>query len=497
MTSVRWLVALLVCAPLAFAQDTTPPQLTLSSPARGELVPAGTVRVAGTVTDAGGVAVLVVNGVPVIPDAAGNFAQLVAVTPGVNAIEVEAFDPSANGSAVRTAVLAGSFRPTTQVVPDAVAARLNRPGFQAIEALAAQELARADLGALIRAQNPLYEDTSGLTRVTVTAEAASFGTPRLSLDPQAGYLAVRVEVPNVDLTVRLRGRLGFMNFNRTVRTTATLATITGRASLVGQPGGGLASRMTNSQVTLDGFRFDISGFPGFLENLIRGAVRRVIVDQIKTQIEQTIPAQVDQALLVFNQPVTRTVLGRPVTVRLTPSQVAVDPQGAFVLAAADVAVPPVAGRSGPGSLATPARRDLGHRLRGQRRNDNFSTGSATPPGRSGLLDVSLDRGRRPAQAPGDDPPRGAFLVAGPVAPARGRDRPFDPLELELVPAAAAGDLGAPGRRRWGDPGRVLGADLRGPRRSRDLAARCFEGHDPGRLHRPGSPSTPTTRSSSA
>ncbi|MCA8920249.1 MAG: hypothetical protein KDD82_00490 [Planctomycetes bacterium] len=434
---IRYFGAVALCVLLglnvALGQDNDPPQLTLSSPTRGEIVPAGTVRVAGTVTDASGVSILVVNGVPVIPDAAGNFAELVAVRAGMNAIEVEAFDPYANATQVRTVVLAGTFRPLTQGVPNALAARLNRPGFVAIEALAAQELARADLGALVRAQNPLYEDTSGLTQVTVTAEAASFGTPRLSLDPQAGGLAVRVEVPAVDMTVRLRGRLGFVSFNRTVRTTATLATITGRASLVGQPGGGLRSQMTNTQVALDGFRFDISGFPGFLESLIRGVVRRVLVDQIKKQIETTIPAQVDQALTVFNQPVTKTVLGRPVTLRLVPNQVVVDPDGAFFRADADVAIPALPGHAGPGSLATPGAAPLlgPTRAFALSLDDDLLNRVGYAAWQGGLMDFSLDRAAATQLGLPAWLPLEAFWLQAFLPSLIGHVDPRDPLEFEL------------------------------------------------------------------
>jgi len=444
-----WIGALCALAGLgvALAQDTTPPTLTVTSPTRGELVPSGTVRVAGTVSDANGVAILVVNGVPVIPDAAGNFAELIAVQPGMNAIEVEAFDPSANGSQVRTVVLAGTFRPLTQSVPDALAARLNRPGFAAIEALAAQELARADLGALVRAQNPLYEDTSGLTRVTVTAEAASFGTPRMSLDPQPGALAVRVEVPAVDMTVRLRGRLGFVNFNRTVRATADLATITGQASLVGQPGGGLRSQMTNSQVALDNFRFDVSGFPGFLENLLRGVVRRTLVREIKKQIESTIPDQVDRALTVFNQPVTQTVLGRPVTLRLVPNRVDIDAQGAFFLADANVGIPALPGRTGPGSLVTPGAAPLlgVNRAFALSLDDDLLNRIAYGAWQGGLMDFSLDRAAATQLGLPAWLPLNAFWLQAFLPSLIGHVSPTDALEFEItsrLPAVISARAGA-------------------------------------------------------
>src|SRR5690606_8182166 len=131
-----------------------------------------------------------------------SFLEVLALTPGLNVITLEAADTWGNRTRTALSVLAGDFLPTTQRVGDAVVARLNRPAFDAIEQEAAQQIGGASLANMILQQNPLSTGGGGLATLQVDATSASFGTPRLELDPRAGSLAVRAEVPSVDVTVR-------------------------------------------------------------------------------------------------------------------------------------------------------------------------------------------------------------------------------------------------------------------------------------------------------
>jgi glucodextranase-like protein/Big-like domain-containing protein len=83
--------------------DTTPPAVTLTTPAPGAITNRPQVQVAGSATDDSGIALLTVAGQPVAVDN-GQFATSVAVAEGANQIEVDAFDLAGNKQTATVAV---------------------------------------------------------------------------------------------------------------------------------------------------------------------------------------------------------------------------------------------------------------------------------------------------------------------------------------------------------------------------------------------------------
>lgn len=335
--------------------DRDAPVIALVSPTRGAFL-AGQqhVGVEGTVQDASQVAYLLLNGLPVTLDAGNSFLEVLTLTPGLNVITLEAADTWGNRTRTALSVLAGDFLPTAQPVGDAVVARLNRPAFDAVEQVAAQQLGGPPLANMILQQNPLYTGSGGLATLQVDATSASFGTPRLELDPRAGALGVRAELPSVDVTVRAHGDVLGIGYSLTTRVTATLAVLDAEA-VVNVAQGQLSTQLHNVVVDLQGFNFDINNVPGFLEALARDAVRRVVEREVQRQVEQVVPQEVNRALAGANAPITRTVLGRPVTLHLVPTAVSFDPDGASVRTDGDLVVTPPAGYTplpAPGSLVT-------------------------------------------------------------------------------------------------------------------------------------------------
>ena len=76
--------------------DTSPPAVTLTAPAPGQITNQPQVQVSGSATDDTGIAALTVGGQPVTPGANGQFTAAVPVTEGANSIEVDAFDLAGN-----------------------------------------------------------------------------------------------------------------------------------------------------------------------------------------------------------------------------------------------------------------------------------------------------------------------------------------------------------------------------------------------------------------
>lgn len=428
--------------PVASGPDTSPPVVTLTSPQRGEHTTQTAIMVTGTAVDQSGVSYLVVNGAAVLVGANGSFAAAVPVVSGLNIIELRCGDALGHEARTVLPVLAGAFLPETSNVSDAVAVRLNRPAFDAIERLAATQLGGVNLAQMIMAQNPLFSGNYLLATVDVTAQSATFGTPTLDLTPVAGGLRVHVELPTIDVRVRAAGRLvSLVNYSLNVAVTADKATVDAVA-VVTVTNGVVTTTLQNTTVTLDNFRFDIGGIPTFLENLARNAVKNLIQDQVKKQVETIVPREVNKAIAGATGPIVQTVLGRQVSLVLVPKLVLFDADGALVITDGDLRVPPLAGvtpPTSPGSLVTAGGRPA-HGVTPAFHaslNDDLLNRVGHAAWRSGLMNMKIDQAAAvglglPAWFPMD-----AFLLQIFFPQLVGQVNPADPLELELSTGAPA------------------------------------------------------------
>lgn len=428
--------------PVASGPDTSPPVVTLTSPRRGEHTTQTAIMVTGTAVDQSGVSYLVVNGAAVLVGANGSFAAAVPVVSGLNIIELRCGDALGHEARTVLPVIAGAFLPETSNVADAVAVRLNRPAFDAIERLAATQLGGVNLAQMIMAQNPLFDGNYLLATVTVTAQSATFGAPTLDLTPVAGGLRVHVELPTIDVRVRAAGRLvSLVNYGLNVAVTADKATLDAVA-VVTVTNGVVTTTLQNTTVTLDNFRFDIGGIPTFLENLARNAVKNLIQDQVKKQVETIVPREVNKAIAGATGPIVQTVLGRQVSLVLVPKLVLFDADGALVITDGDLRVPPLAGvtpPTSPGSLVTAGGRPS-HGVTPAFHaslNDDLLNRVGHAAWKSGLMNMKIDQTAAvglglPAWFPLD-----AFLLQIFFPQLAGHVNPADPLELELSTGAPA------------------------------------------------------------
>ncbi|MGE0710838.1 MAG: hypothetical protein AB7N76_01865 [Planctomycetota bacterium] len=422
--------------PAPSGPDLSPPLIALISPNRGTFTTLQAVVVEGTISDQTGVAYFLINGAPAAIAPGGAFRETVALTNGLNVITLQAADPLGHATQTALSVVSGTFLPESSVVADAVATRLNRPGFDAIERVAAQQLGGVSLATMIMAQNPLYSGSAGLASVQVDATQASFGTPALDLDPRQGGLYVKAELPNIDVTVRAHGQVLGIGYSVTTNVTADKATLEAIAT-VNVAAGVVTTQLTQVVVTLDNFRFDIGGVPTFLENLARNALRGLIERQVQRQVEQIVPQEINKAIAGANGPITQTVMGRPVTLHVIPTAVTFDPDGCTVTADADMTMPPAPGvtlPTTPGSLWTAgALPTLGtQRAVYLSANDDLLNRIGHAAWRGGLMNLKIDQAyvqqhlSLPSWVSFD-----AFLLQVFFPQLVGVVSPTDPLELEI------------------------------------------------------------------
>ncbi|MDJ0869119.1 MAG: Ig-like domain-containing protein, partial [Myxococcota bacterium] len=97
-------------ASLQVVQDSTPPSLSIDSPADAATVPTDRVAVTGAAADATGIATLTVDGVRVAP-AGGRYQAQVALDVGANSIAVVATDAAGNRASLARSVVSDPLEP--------------------------------------------------------------------------------------------------------------------------------------------------------------------------------------------------------------------------------------------------------------------------------------------------------------------------------------------------------------------------------------------------
>lgn len=178
--------------------DSTGPSVTLTSPERGLFTEDASTLVAGTlVDDWSGIATLTVDGVEIPVESDGTFTTSVDNTFGMNVLELEAVDGDDNATTDTRARLYGDFLPYGDADADGVVARINEPGFDALEVLGEGLIEGQDLNGMI--PSPAYSTSSESCvdvifdeicitwySVELTLSNASLGETDLELDPDAG-----------------------------------------------------------------------------------------------------------------------------------------------------------------------------------------------------------------------------------------------------------------------------------------------------------------------
>src|SRR5207244_1386191 len=113
----------------------------------------------GRVTDTGsGVTTLLVQGLATPFDASGSFSTSVALDEGVAPIVITAIDAAGNRTDRTLSVETGNYRPASQLVPGALAGRINAPGLAVMEKIAQGQLGalQPTIASLLAGANPVF-----------------------------------------------------------------------------------------------------------------------------------------------------------------------------------------------------------------------------------------------------------------------------------------------------------------------------------------------------
>jgi hypothetical protein len=335
----------------AFAVAAPPrPGVEITSPPRASFQAVGPITVEGTVSRARNngpdVRRLELNGRPVTFTADGRFRTTLNLTPGMNVIQGVATDLSGQTGSGSIGVLAGTWKPMSTVVDQALGIRINDSGCGGLEKLCENAIQNLDLNALT--QGPVYRLGWPAVALEAYVRQIRWGLVSVSLDPQADglHLVASLQAPEVDfdLGVSVNGQL---LQPEPVGAAADWIIVRGRVLPTIGPDGKLDIAVAGSSAELPGLRLTLrSPILQTVETYIRILTQVIVEDQIRRAIDQ-LTAPLD--------PIPIDSLGRKMLVDVRGNSVRFDNSGfeVVVKASCEPQTYTARGLAAPGYYSTP------------------------------------------------------------------------------------------------------------------------------------------------
>lgn len=324
--------------------DSTGPDLTITSPARGGWNNglSGTVR--GTVEDElSGVGALTVNGAAVSPAADGSFSRAQTYVPGVNIVETTATDGDGNVTIDTRAVLAGTFVPWGTGVSDGFLVRIHEGvgGFDTLEDAGEGLINATDITALI--PNPVLTRSSTSCTlgvcvtwysVTLRVRNPTIGATSLDLDPRTGgVLRGIMLVDDIAMEWTASGKLAGVNYSGSgditadrLRVVVDMLPSVNSAHNIVAPVSSVAATATNFDFDMSGTLYDVLNFFG-LASTISSTIEGYVLSAIEDAVAAQVPGLVEDNLQDLALSIPLPVGGRTYVVNAVPDSIVVDSTG--------------------------------------------------------------------------------------------------------------------------------------------------------------------------
>lgn len=317
--------------PDAPAVDPNAPSVHITSPRRGTFAgDVHTLVVSGTATDDAKVMSVQVNGVDAVLAGDGTWTATIPVATGTQLIHAVARDAQGNVGKESRAVVAGPMQPIAMAVPRAITAAMSAPAFAAIGRGVTQFLRTGDLEAVIAPLNPVVDVGGGpdclyaqgaITRMSVGSATT------VSLTPEAGGLALDVELDRVALGMHLRYAALCIDGSRDISAAASHIRLTGKLN-VGVSGTTFDIRLVNQDVRITGFDVDLGGVPGDIVDILD--LEPALASVISWAGERFVVPLLNTALGGLDDTRTIDVLGKRVDIRVAPARIRFDASGAII-----------------------------------------------------------------------------------------------------------------------------------------------------------------------
>jgi len=313
-----------------------PPVLKVTSPARSLVkTGAGQVTVTGTVTpNSEGVPVekVLVNNVQANVAADGSFQALIDINEGASFISTVARDQEGGEATDTRAVHAGNLRPAGANIDNAVTASMSTQAFAKISAAAGPMIKGLNIGEMLAPMQPMQHsgDTSGedclFERVFIND--VKFSDISISLVPVQGGLSFRAQIDGLDVPGYARYAVACVSGQTNLRVTADRVVVAG--TLLVSPNGmaGFKTDLVDQTVQLTNFQFNASGIPGTIIDMIDmdTAIQFILAKGTELAMEP----MMNSAMGALAGPKQLAVLGKNMTMQVSPSDISFDPSGALV-----------------------------------------------------------------------------------------------------------------------------------------------------------------------
>ncbi|HEX2691820.1 MAG TPA: hypothetical protein VHN14_34660 [Kofleriaceae bacterium] len=317
--------------PDAPAIDPNAPRVHILSPARGTFagdVP--TLVVTGTATDDTQVVSIEVNGIAAALSGDGTWRATIPVTAGTQLIHAEAKDADGNVGKESRAVVAGPLTPIAMPVPQAITAAISAQTFDAIGRGITGFLRTGDLAAALAPKNPVIDIGGGpscdYVQAAITAMTAGNATT-VSLIPQAGGLALDIELDHVAIGMHLAYALACVDGRRDLTIGASHIKVTGVLNIAVRHGA-FDVKLTSPSVQITGFDVNLGGLPGDLIDLLH--LDTSLGPILGWATETFVVPVLSHALAGLGDTRTVDVLGTAVDIHVAPAQIRFDATGAVI-----------------------------------------------------------------------------------------------------------------------------------------------------------------------
>ena len=313
-----------------------PPVLKVTSPQRSLVQgDAGNITVTGTVAPnelGTPVEKVLVNNVQANLNGDGTWQAVIQVQEGATLIETVARDKDGGQAFDTRAVHAGEIRQAGANIDNAVTAAMSAKAFQKISAAAGPMIEGLDIGAMIAPMQPMQHsgDSGGedclFERVFIND--INFSNVDIQLIPVQGGLSFRAQIDGLDVPGYARYAVACVDGQTNLRVTADRVVVAG--TLLVSPNGmqGFKTDLVDQTVQMTNFRFNASGIPGTILDMIdiNSTIQTVIAKGAELAMEPAMNA----ALGGLAGPKSLNVLGKDMTVAVSPSDISFDASGALV-----------------------------------------------------------------------------------------------------------------------------------------------------------------------
>jgi Glucodextranase, domain B len=317
-----------------------PPELKVLSPARGLMQPGlSTVEVAGVVSanpeTQVAVASVTVNGVTAAVGTDGTFRAQVPVHAGANLLHTVAVGTDGAEQSDTRAVLTGTMQPLDTAVDNAMRAGLSKAAFTRLGTFAGDQIAAANLSALLMPLNPVVakgldngQEDCLYGKVSVRP-GIDMTDANIQFTPTAAGLTLDATFDRVVAPLHARYAAACLDGDTDITIRATQIRIRGNLAAT-VSGGRVHVKLANPQVTLTGFDLQASGLPGAVLDLLD--LDQEIGNIMASATEKFVGPMVEKAIegvKVGEQHLS--ILGKDLAINVAASGVHFDPTGADIV----------------------------------------------------------------------------------------------------------------------------------------------------------------------